>query len=470
MKKNATPELSLRWWQDNGPDGLDDKAFESALKDYESAADKLEDDEAHLESCLRALTAIENAAKKLATEAGKAAKTPPKKTKATPDDFVYTGQALDRIDKVVAAARKEAEASAEASDDGALGSPEAYKKYLKSVLRKVKARPMNFAVAIGAKAPQHRFVFHRTKAGTAMVAALRKETGLAKLSFGVASVDPAAPLVLRLALEGPQLPGLKKKGERVLKLYKPLPYSKIVLLLAGKEVEDLPDPEDVDVDDDADVEDTVAAPPPPPPPPPPPAPRRSATDLTAAMNRLSPALKAAVAANPDRKDELLRPVASFQAQLKADDLEAASRTLVDLATLIKTLGGGDDSAFRARWAKARAAWMEASDAVDAQIAKLQSALRGQDDVDLHEIAEYGLNGVTGGFKVPLMAAIRDIDDQGSGDEDAIADLRDIIAGFRGHLESDERIAVCDDNPFRVAVSIRKTLGDALAEMATALEA
>ena len=59
-------------------------------------------------------------------------------------------------------------------------------------------------------------------------------------------------------------------------------------------------------------------------------------------------------------------------------------------------------------ATARNAWQDAMDAVDSQIAALQQVLRGSGDEDLEEIAEYGLNAVTGNHKVPLMAALMDI--------------------------------------------------------------
>jgi hypothetical protein len=116
---------------------------------------------------------------------------------------------------------------------------------------------------------------------------------------------------------------------------------------------------------------------------------------------------------------------------------------------------------------AAAAWRGASDAVDGQIAKLQAVLRDSDDDELREIAEYGLNGVTGGFKVPLMAALQDAE---KGDQRGLTSLRAIIAAFSAHLERDTRIAACDDNPFGIPVAIRATLGPALAQLARSLPA
>jgi hypothetical protein len=112
------------------------------------------------------------------------------------------------------------------------------------------------------------------------------------------------------------------------------------------------------------------------------------------------------------------------------------------------------------WERVRAEWRAASDAVDGQIAALQAALRADGDETLQRIAEFGLNGVTGNHRVTLMAALA-----APG-----PDTTTVIRRFRDFLDTDEKIAVCDDNPFRVPVSIRATLGAALGRMDAALAA
>ena len=86
---------------------------------------------------------------------------------------------------------------------------------------------------------------------------------------------------------------------------------------------------------------------------------------------------------------------------------------------------------------------------------------------LGPIADFGLNAVTGGFKVPLMAALAGAERGAAAD---IAKLAELIPRFRAHLESDERVEVCDDNPFGVAMSIRATLVPALDKLASGLPA
>jgi hypothetical protein len=129
-------------------------------------------------------------------------------------------------------------------------------------------------------------------------------------------------------------------------------------------------------------------------------------------------------------------------------------------TVLRAAAGGA----AADWVRLASLWQEASDAVDQQIAVLQATLRESDDPELQEIAEFGLNGVTGNFRVPLMAALRGAQ---AGEVRARAQLPRIAAAFREHIDSDERIAACDDNPFGVRVSIGATLGPALDALARA---
>jgi hypothetical protein len=133
-----------------------------------------------------------------------------------------------------------------------------------------------------------------------------------------------------------------------------------------------------------------------------------------------------------------------------------------------TAGGG---AAGSTWKAVRQTWQAASDTVDGQISTLQAKLRADGDETLKQIAEFGMNGLTGNFKVPLMAALSEIDAGGAA---AIAKVGpkalSIIEAFRNYISTDEKVEVCDENPLGVAVSIRATLGGALAQMAATLQA
>lgn len=79
------------------------------------------------------------------------------------------------------------------------------------------------------------------------------------------------------------------------------------------------------------------APPPAPPPAPPTNVDPAIAQLTAAMNKLSPVIQTAAKNNPNRRDELLQGVATFQAQIKASDAEGAKATLLAVGKLVKEL-------------------------------------------------------------------------------------------------------------------------------------
>jgi len=123
------------------------------------------------------------------------------------------------------------------------------------------------------------------------------------------------------------------------------------------------------------------------------------------------------------------------------------------------------------WKAARHDWQAASEAVDQQIAGLQAVLRQSDDDSLKEIAEFGLNGLTGNHKVPLMRTLLAL---GDGDPATLQKAGPRVLGFidafRKHLENSEQVEVCDRNPFGVPVTIRATLVPALTQLAAALQA
>jgi tetratricopeptide (TPR) repeat protein len=255
MKKNATPQLTSSWAKEL-PDGLSEsKALEKALSDYESALKALEktgSDDSHL-AAIKALGAIEASAKKAQAEAEKALKSPPKdpkKAKFDAEDFQNTVDALKKIGKVVETARKdtaglrkEEKDDEEEDDKTLLTDPKAYQGYLKKMLKRLKQKPMNFAIGLGKKPEDTRFMFHKAKPGKSMISAIKAETDLKKLTWGIAGAHGEKPNILVLALEGPQAPGIKKKAEKLFKVFKPLPFNKILLMVEGEEVEDQVDPE-----------------------------------------------------------------------------------------------------------------------------------------------------------------------------------------------------------------------------------
>jgi hypothetical protein len=235
------------------------------------------------------------------------------------------------------------------------------------------------------------------------------------------------------------------------------------------------------------LRDEPSATPAPPPPPTPAAPPAGGEALRDRLRAVTPLYQQAAREVPDRKPALDQLAAAAAAAAKARDhagalalldrLEAAARAA--LAAPPPAAGGAaadepdddldadeaapiDEAAFRRGWPAARQAWQDASDAVDGQLAKLQTALKASGDTELVEIAEYGLNGVTGNHKVPLMASVRELDSAaGPKLAGAVSRAARIVAAFRAHLDGAETVAACDDNPFGVPVTIRKSIGGAL---------
>lgn len=133
-------------------------------------------------------------------------------------------------------------------------------------------------------------------------------------------------------------------------------------------------------------------------------------------------------------------------------------------------GGASSDGNSLDWPTLRVAFDEAVSTVDGQIAALQTALKNSGDDTLEEIAEFGMNGLTGNHRVPLMATMIEID-QGGSEAVRISGpkLLKLAVEFKAYLDNDERVEVCDENPFGVPVSIQATLGGALGRLATELQ-
>lgn len=128
-----------------------------------------------------------------------------------------------------------------------------------------------------------------------------------------------------------------------------------------------------------------------------------------------------------------------------------------------------DDLFPAIWRSAVKSWQTSSELVDQQVTNLQSHLRQASDPRLNDIAEFGLNALTGNHKVPVLAAIREIDAaQPSPDLNTLSDAAIAFSALESHLANDARVAACDNNPFGVKMNIAATLGAGLQKLNAAL--
>ncbi|MCU0878972.1 MAG: hypothetical protein MUF06_14400 [Pirellulaceae bacterium] len=270
----------------------------------------------------------------------------------------------------------------------------------------------------------------------------------------------------------------------------------------------------------------VAPPPPqssapetaPPAPPPPPGTDNAnlLNELVGKMNKLSAAIQSAAAANPARKADLIKPVAAFQAQVKAKDAAGAQESLREVAKVLKELTSGGTppvappspqagavppapppptgqqppvpppqaptdkaqesesaedeqeeqaSRFRQDWAAARKNLRAAIDDVEAQLATFADALLKSNDPNMEWVAEQGLTQLLGG----LRASATTIDKSAAKSPEKIAKFaRPALAELEKRLASPQ-VKACDENKFGVKVTIRRTIEAALREMSETLD-
>jgi hypothetical protein len=330
-------------------------------------------------------------------------------------------------------------------------------KVLAAALAAAKSKPHKFALIAKGATVVH-LIVDKTPIKSAAIQAAKKEHGGTTVVRGQCHGGPDGELLFDVAKE-PGIQDNKLKEYIVAVTHLSLkPHFKVVAGLA-EETGETDSAEDSSSD-------------------------TSSSDGSAQMKRLnglSAAIKTAMA-GPDgpRVQKLFVAVAAL---IKGHDLAQADKMLGELESLVshgptsspsslapqKPSGSVKPDDFPKLWAAAKKSWQEASDMVDAQIAKLQGVLRRQNDDELHEIAEFGLNGATGNFKVPLMSAMKDVDSSSPETRAKAAQKAlEIAAGFQRHLTTDERVAACDENPFGVALSIKSTLTGAIAEIAKAL--
>jgi hypothetical protein len=159
-------------------------------------------------------------------------------------------------------------------------------------------------------------------------------------------------------------------------------------------------------------------------------------------------------------------------------LEPAAKQLVENPSTTEQGHGEEahhpaatDVVFHKLWKAASKNLQHASDVVDGQLSKLQSALRDTDDPALWAIADQDIDDVIGDYTGPLLAVTREVAKaSGPGLKPATAKAQTIVNEFKGYLDKEDTVGACDHNKFGVTVTIRKTLGDALEQLDKVLAA
>lgn len=333
------------------------------------------------------------------------------------------------------------------------------------LFKEAKNKPIAFAVCVGKTPDDTAVALHKTLGAKQVFTQLKSECKLVKGAWGTLTV---AGKIATFECEK-SVKGLEKKLKLYLKA-ESLPFRPNVV---GVEP---------DEDDEEGVEEEAAAAPPA---------RASADDaapaeapakaapsaapILAALNKMTPAIKAAVAANPDGRGAIVAAVAAVKQHVEADDAAAAKTALLELGAILKSGAPGGTGTPAAGGAgaavdlpKVLITWRSASESVDSQVSSLQAALRGTNDADFERIAEFGLNGITGNHRVKLRAALMGLERASDDTRPALAKAaRSAVAGFRGFIASDDVVGLVDENPF-VSTTIQRTLGDALGALEESL--
>jgi hypothetical protein len=457
MKKGDVAEFSAKWWRTSQPKDLSSAGkLDKALKAYESSQSKLKSaasPEAQKEA-LEALDDVETAVRSVIAEA--------KRVKGNPE-LALTADILGKMD--FAAERKAAETAVkkgadedEDENEGGLSDPDTFKLALRKGLHKLENGRLNFGFVAGKKAIHHRLVLSRTKGPQGLAAAAARELRLTAFTFGVARSSEERPDTILLYLGGKQLPGLAKKGTRMLKAFKPQPFGQIALFVDGNEVQDILDEADEDTDDAAPESDADTAP--------------TAGQLRAAMERLTPALRQAMAASPNGRETLMSLTKQFVTLLNNNKIADAARILQQLTESLGQASSGAAPNGAVAFGKLRLEWDTTKKSVAGDIARLKSNAAQAFDGDSLLDALDTLDEVIARFNEGLGDRLDDIDnaaDSGARKQAAQA-ATSIADSYLTYVDSDPLIGLIEINPLApitVAAPLETTLTkirDALATL------
>ena len=263
MKSKTSMLLNKKWWENEQPKGIEGKsgkAFLKAIETFEKANTALqkEVDAKKLKDFEEAIAKIESAAKDVVTEAKLLLKsTKDSKEKTDLENTVAAmGAPLDRVVDDARASIEAAEAEPPATDFGTI---EQHGKYLGGFASKLKKGAYNFAVIMpSSDAGDLRMAFHRTRDGRSLANLLKKSGMSGKFTWGVAAAetlqgelvegegrvdDGGVARTLVLALDAAPIPGVAKKVQQMLRLAKVTAFSKVKLLVDGREIENDETPE-----------------------------------------------------------------------------------------------------------------------------------------------------------------------------------------------------------------------------------
>jgi hypothetical protein len=184
-----------------------------------------------------------------------------------------------------------------------------------------------------------------------------------------------------------------------------------------------------------------------------------------ALNKLTPLIKLALIAAPERKLEILQPAATIKDLIAKGDLSPARKQLLDYATLLKQIGTATGSTPKE---DLLSVWRTAKESVDSQLRKFRDALKNTGDPYLTKVGSGGLemfvNGPGREF-VNLQAALFEVQGAtGPAKQQAGKKLLTAVKTYKQYVSANKFIEVCDANKLCGPLSVGKTLGDALSKL------
>ncbi|MCB9664737.1 MAG: hypothetical protein H6732_11535 [Alphaproteobacteria bacterium] len=131
---------------------------------------------------------------------------------------------------------------------------------------------------------------------------------------------------------------------------------------------------------------------------------------------------------------------------------------------------GEDVEITFDVAAAHQAWLDAMDTVDGQLNALASALRKEGTDEAMEVADTGLNALTGNYKVKIQGALLEakLAKAGEAQTAALRKAADLAEDLLELVRTDERYEAVDENPWGVKCTLRKTLGTVLETLTDAI--
>lgn len=341
---------------------------------------------------------------------------------------------------------------------------------LKKLLKLCKQRDVAFAYCPGGNTEEDVFCLHRKKKPEIIGREARAESVGTKIAFGTASVSGK---VLSLTCER-QLPGLAKKLKKLLKFEK-CPLNVVILDQNGnvleEDIEDLPDSDLFDDSDDGGASDAPND-----------DPDESLDDgRIKRLKQRAAVLQAAIKdAPPQVQPKLIVVFKGAVSALQSNDLNTAETTLDKLEQVVGRIDASaspspsdvasdsDVPTDMSPYANARAGWMRARAGLQAEMTKLEKAIRAvcqgaqfeNVDIQTQHLFTY-LEPLDDRLDMALEAIIAETENT---QRDALLDkARSILSQYQSELDKPFFKDVDSKNGF-VSVSIREAATSALAEV------